>query len=403
MLETKRSETSVNMPKEIWWLVIGMAINITGASFLWPLNTIYMNEELDKSLSTAGLVLMVNSFGMIVGNLLGGTLFDKLGGYRTIMLGTIVSLCATILLNFFHGWPWYAIWLIMLGFGGGMIIPAIYAMAGAVWPQGGRQTFNAIYLAQNIGVALGAALGGFVAELSFNYIFMANLAMYVIFFFIALFQFNMDYQATVKHQETLENVAHIQNKKHFTALILLCVMFALCWIAYVQWQTTIASFTQSIGISMSQYSLLWTVNGVLILVGQPLILPIIHLIKGQLKKQLYFGLVVFILSFFVTSFATSFSIFVVGMVIMTFAEMFVWPAVPTIANNLAPKGREGVYQGIVNSASTVGKAFGPLVGGILVDVFNMQIMFLSMIGLLVIAMAFLTIYDRKVDPKTLYR
>ncbi|ELN1776670.1 MFS transporter [Staphylococcus pseudintermedius] len=393
----------MNMPKEIWWLVIGMAINITGASFLWPLNTIYMNEELDKSLSTAGLVLMVNSFGMIVGNLLGGTLFDKLGGYRTIMLGTIVSLCATILLNFFHGWPWYAIWLIMLGFGGGMIIPAIYAMAGAVWPQGGRQTFNTIYLAQNIGVALGAALGGFVAELSFNYIFMANLAMYVIFFFIALFQFNMDYQATVKHQETLENVAHIQNKKHFTALILLCVMFALCWIAYVQWQTTIASFTQSIGISMSQYSLLWTVNGVLILVGQPLILPIIHLIKGQLKKQLYFGLVVFILSFFVTSFATSFSIFVVGMVIMTFAEMFVWPAVPTIANNLAPKGREGVYQGIVNSASTVGKAFGPLVGGILVDVFNMQIMFLSMIGLLVIAMAFLTIYDRKVDPKTLYR
>ncbi|EMC0286330.1 TPA: MFS transporter [Staphylococcus pseudintermedius] len=393
----------MNMPKEIWWLVIGMAINITGASFLWPLNTIYMNEELDKSLSTAGLVLMVNSFGMIVGNLLGGTLFDKLGGYRTIMLGTIVSLCATILLNFFHGWPWYAIWLIMLGFGGGMIIPAIYAMAGAVWPQGGRQTFNAIYLAQNIGVALGAALGGFVAELSFNYIFMANLAMYVIFFFIALFQFNMDYQATVKHQEMLENVAHIQNKKHFTALILLCVMFALCWIAYVQWQTTIASFTQSIGISMSQYSLLWTVNGVLILVGQPLILPIIHLIKGQLKKQLYFGLVVFILSFFVTSFATSFSIFVVGMVIMTFAEMFVWPAVPTIANNLAPKGREGVYQGIVNSASTVGKAFGPLVGGILVDVFNMQIMFLSMIGLLVIAMAFLTIYDRKVDPKTLYR
>ncbi|EIS6447471.1 MFS transporter [Staphylococcus pseudintermedius] len=393
----------MNMPKEIWWLVIGMAINITGASFLWPLNTIYMNEELDKSLSTAGLVLMVNSFGMIVGNLLGGTLFDKLGGYRTIMLGTIVSLCATILLNFFHGWPWYAIWLIMLGFGGGMIIPAIYAMAGAVWPQGGRQTFNAIYLAQNIGVAIGPALGGFVAELSFNYIFMANLAMYVIFFFIALFQFNMDYQATVKHQETLENVAHIQNKKHFTALILLCVMFALCWIAYVQWQTTIASFTQSIGISMSQYSLLWTVNGVLILVGQPLILPIIHLIKGQLKKQLYFGLVVFILSFFVTSFATSFSIFVVGMVIMTFAEMFVWPAVPTIANNLAPKGREGVYQGIVNSASTVGKAFGPLVGGILVDVFNMQIMFLSMIGLLVIAMAFLTIYDRKVDPKTLYR
>ncbi|MBA8771523.1 MULTISPECIES: MDR family MFS transporter [Staphylococcus] len=392
----------MKMPKEIWWLVIGMAINITGASFLWPLNTIYMSQALGKSLSTAGVVLMVNSFGMIAGNLLGGTLFDKLGGYRTIMLGTVISLCATLLLNLFHGWPWYAVWLIMLGFGGGMIIPAIYAMAGAVWPQGGRQTFNAIYLAQNIGVALGAALGGVVAELSFNYIFMANLAMYVVFFFIALFNFNMDYHATVKQHDTIEEIAHLQNKKHFNALLLLCVMFACCWITYVQWQTTIASFTQSIGISMSQYSLLWTINGVLILIGQPLITPIVQFFKGQLKKQLYFGLFVFILSFLVTSFAKSFSIFVVGIVIMTFAEMFVWPAVPTIANALAPKGRQGVYQGIVNSASTVGKAFGPLIGGILVDLFNMQVMFLSMIGLLVIAMIFLSIYDRKVDPKILY-
>ena len=45
-------------------------------------------------------------------------------------------LCSTTLLNLFHGWPWYAIWLVLLGFGGGMIVPAIYAMAGAVWPNG---------------------------------------------------------------------------------------------------------------------------------------------------------------------------------------------------------------------------------------------------------------------------
>ncbi|MCE3363421.1 MFS transporter, partial [Staphylococcus aureus] len=69
------------------------------------------------------------------------------------------------------------------------IIPAIYAMAGAVWPNGGRQTFNAIYLAQNIGVAVGAAMGGFVAEFSFNYIFLANLIMYVVFALVAVTQF----------------------------------------------------------------------------------------------------------------------------------------------------------------------------------------------------------------------
>ena len=82
-----------------------------------------MKEELGKSLTIAAIVLMVNSFGMVVGNLLGGSLFDKLGGYRTIMIGTVTCLISTTLLNFFHGWPWYAIWLVLLGFGGGMIVP----------------------------------------------------------------------------------------------------------------------------------------------------------------------------------------------------------------------------------------------------------------------------------------
>ena len=95
-------------------------------------------------------------------------------------------------------------WLVLLGFGGGMIVPAIYAMAGAVWPNGGRQTFNAIYLAQNIGVALGAALGGFVAEFSFNYIFMANLIMYVLFAIVAITQFNLEINAKFKPQDSID-------------------------------------------------------------------------------------------------------------------------------------------------------------------------------------------------------
>ena len=100
-----------------------------------------------------------------------------------------------------------------------MIVPAIYAMAGAVWPNGGRQTFNAIYLAQNIGVALGAALGGFVAEFSFNYIFMANLIMYVLFAIVAITQFNLEINAKFKPQDSID-LKSKENKKRFTACLL---------------------------------------------------------------------------------------------------------------------------------------------------------------------------------------
>lgn len=387
----------MNMLKSVWWLVIGMALNITGSSFLWPLNTIYMNEELNKSLTVAGLVLLINSMGMVAGNLLGGTLFDKLGGYKTILLGTAICLFSTTLLNLFHGWPWYAVWLVLLGFGGGLIIPAIYAMAGAVWPNGGRQTFNAIYLAQNIGVALGAALGGFVAELSFNYIFIANLCMYILFAIVAIFNFNINLEVKVKPNDSLTLFAK-ENRPQLLSLLLICAMFSICWIAYIQWESTIASFTQQINISMGQYSLLWTVNGILILVAQPLILPIIRLLKGNLKYQIYIGIAIFILSFFVTSFAQQFSIFMIGMVILSLGEMFVWPAVPAIAHKLAPTGKEGAYQGYVNSASTIGKAIGPVFGGVIVDTFNMQIMFLAMMALLFIALGFVYLFG-KADAK----
>ena len=289
---------------------------------------------------------------------------------------------STTLLNFFHGWPWYAVWLVALGFGGGMIVPAIYALAGAVWPQGGRQTFNAIYLAQNLGVAIGAASGGFVAELSFNYIFIANLLMYVAFAIVAMTQFKINLDVKVKSTDAMSLLSKAY-RPQFIALTLLCVMF-----------------TQEINISMSQYSLLWTVNGIMILVAQPLILPVIRLLKGNLKYQMLVGIVIFILSFFVTSFAEQFSIFMVAMIILTLGEMFVWPAVPTIANQLAPKGKEGSFQGYVNSAATVGKAFGPLIGGVVVDSFNMQAMFLSMIVLLLIALVFLLIYDKKLPKDT---
>ncbi len=86
--------------------------------------------------------------------------------------------------------------------------------------------------------------------------------------------------------------------------------------------------------------------------------------------------------------------FVIGMVILTIGEMFVWPAVPTVANMLAPEGRVGTYQGIVNSTATLGRAIGPVVGGVVVDLYNMEAMFGVMIVLLVVSFGFLKIYDR---------
>jgi MFS family permease len=387
------------MPRALWLLIIGMVVNVTGSSFLWPLNTIYIHDHLGKSLSVAGVVLMLNSAASVIGNLYGGSLFDKIGGYKSIILGISITLTALIGLTFWHDWPAYIVFQIIIGFGTGIIFPSMYAMAGSVWIEGGRKAFNAIYVAQNLGVALGASLGGIVAAHSFQLIFLANTIMYVLFLLIAIFGYKGILVDSGKQATIDLNVPAGKNKKNLTALLILCTGYLLCWVAYVQWQTTIASYTQEIHISLTQYSLLWSINGALIVVGQPLLNSVLKHLTASLKLQMIIGIVIFIVSFLVAGKATLFSGFLVGMIILTIGEMFIWPAVPTVAFDLAPKGREGFYQGIVNSTATGGRMIGPLLGGMLVDMYNMSALFIVLIGLFLIAIVTTLLYDRILKTK----
>jgi MFS family permease len=272
----------------------------------------------------------------------------------------------------------------------------MYAMVGAAWPEGGRKAFNAIYVAQNLGVAIGTALGGIVADFNINYIFSANLLLYIIFFLVALFGFRdigVPKQLKEAHVEKAE-----KQKFSFTpsmkALMIVCVAYVLCWLVYVQWQTTIASEMQNLHIGLKKYSLLWTINGALIVLAQPIVSTAIRKFELSMRKQMLFGIGFFIASTILVSTADQFSMFMTGMIILTIGEMFVWPAVPTIANMLAPKDRIGMYQGIVNSAATVGRMLGPVIGGTLVDTFNMRVLFIILVVFLVISMVFSVLYER---------
>jgi len=384
------------MPRTLWILVIGMAINVTGSSFLWPLNTIYVHDHLGKSLSIAGVVLMLNSGVGIIGNLVGGMLFDKLGGFKSVMLGIVTTLLAVVGLVFFHSWPHYAIFLTLVGFGVGIVFPVCYAYAGAIWPEGGRRAFNAIYVAQNVGVAIGAALGGLIASFSFEYIFIGNALMYIIFFFIMFFGLkNVKVDHARGNEQEKSVIKGVVNRTRWYALVTLCVGYLLCWLSYVQWTTTIAAYTQELDISLKQYSVLWTLNGALIVLAQPLLSKLLDRWMDRLKLQMLIGFAIFTVSFVILLKASLFWHFVVAMVVLTIAEMLVWPAVPTVASKLAPEGREGFYQGFVNSTATAGRMIGPLLGGFIVDVAGIEQLLLLLIVFLLICIFTTLVYDRK--------
>lgn len=385
------------MPKNIWLLVIAITVNTTGASFLWPLNTIYMHNELGKSLAFAGLILMFSSAASITGNLIGGVLFDKFSAYKTIIYGTLIVLVASTILVFFHDIGPYSVLLVIIGFGSGITWPVMFAMAGSVWPEGGRRAFNALYVGNNLGVALGATFGGYIASISFNYIFIANAVVFIVFFLFVFFTFkDMDQSRDPQmHTTVIKQSGKIKDKSAFIALIILCGGFFATWLAYSQWQSTISSHTQDIGIPLDQYSMLWAINGFLIVLGQPLIKWITSVVTSQ-KKHIYIGSVILFVSFVVVMFAEGFTMFAVAMIILTIGEMLVWPAIPSLANELAPKGRVGFYQGFVNSVGAAGRMVGPLIGGFIVDVYNIHLLFFILLAVLLIPFITTRIFDRGV-------
>lgn len=357
-----------------------------------------MTQVLGQTLTASGFVLMINAGAGVLGSLIGGRLFDKLGAYRTILIGASMSASSSILLaSFFESYVLYALFLAGMGFGSGMMAPSMYALAGSLWPDGGRRPFNAIYVAQNVGVSLGTALIGVVTLVRLTDVFIANAIVHVFMLGFIAFFFRKWRGAMGRTADlTGASSKKIPFKKQYRihALLLVCAGFLISWIGYTQWQANVSVHIQEIGIGLPLYSLLWTINGLLIVFAQPFISWIIKRCNLTMKNQLTLGMIIFGLSYLVLTQASVFSMFLVAMLILTIGEMFVWPAVPTIANKLAPKGREGAYQGIVNSISTGGRMIGPLLGGLIVDYYSIELLFFIVSGLLFLSIPLVRLYER---------
>src|SRR5690349_11597209 len=100
----------------VWLLGVGCFLNIGALSFLWPLNSIYIHIHLGKPLAVAGLVLLLNSAGGSVGQLLGGSLFDRIGARPVLLIGLTSSAVLIALPGLINSWPLYVTVMCLFGF-----------------------------------------------------------------------------------------------------------------------------------------------------------------------------------------------------------------------------------------------------------------------------------------------
>ena len=364
---------------ELKWLLLGMFFGSIGNSFVWPLTTIYMHQQLHESLTVSGIVLLFYSGANVVGSYISGLLFDKRNPRHLMLAGVSLATVVIATMIFFNDWPIYAILLTAIGFFNGWIITMVNSF-GTKLRMDGRYVFNMLYFANNLGMVIGTTIVGPLYQYAHGNIsplFSITTVLYVLFTLVVFFYFHED-----PHPQPVDEARFKSDEPAVTKIpranlwiswiffITLCIV----WTMYEQWSSNLSVFMTSQGISMTKYSLLWTLNGVLIVLIQ-LFLTWLNRFYNNPYAQVYVGIFTVGLSFVLLLFATNYLWFVIAMIILTIGEATAFPTMPAIVNSLSPVEVKGKYQGILNAFSSLGKAFGPLFGGLVIGAASYHVLF----------------------------
>lgn len=355
-----------DIPRPVLVLILGGFIQSVGNSFMWPLNSIFMHNVLGRSLTEAGLLIAAQALLTLIGQFISGFLADQFGARRVMLFGLIGAILSVGMIGLFPVWEVYAPSLLFFGLSIAFVFVPLNALVTSLWPEGGRRGFNLLYIFNNAGVAVGTAIGGLVATFSFRLVFLSNAFSFLLYLLLVLLMIPVLHpkEESSAQKSQREPLLH---DRGFPVLLPLCGGMFLVWAAYIQLSTFLPVIMTELGFSLPQYSILWTINGILIVTLQPVINWIIRHWAHSLSRQFYLACFLIASAFLILFFRLPYYSYILMMLILTLGEMLILPALPTAAAQIAPEGKSGAYQGITAGASSGGRVLGPLLGGVVYD------------------------------------
>jgi len=356
----------LDIPRAVLVLIIGGFIQSTGNSLMWPLNSLFMHTVLGRTLTEAGTLLAIQSAVALLAQFMSGFLADRFGAKRIMIIGLVGAVLSVGSIGVFPVWRVYVPAFILFGLAQAFIFIPRYALLQSIWPEGGRRGFNLFYVSNNAGVAVGTAIGGMIAQVSFRLIFSLNAAAFLIYLLLLIIGVS-ERNAPIQLIPPKQRTERLTKDKGFKVLLTLGGGIFFVWGAYIQLVTILPVVMNQLGYSLFSYSVLWTLNGVFIVTLQPIINWVIDIWAQSFKRQFYLASVLLSIGFAILLAKFPYVSYIIAMLIITLGEMLILPAVPAAAAHLAPQGKEGAYQGIIGGATSGGRMVGPLLGGIMYD------------------------------------
>lgn len=349
-------------------------VNAIGTSILWPLTTLYVHHVLGRSYGEAGMVLLFQALAGIIGQLAGGALYHRLGPKNLIVWSMLLSAVLIGLVIFTQDYWIYVIMTSIYGLMNGIAMPSINAYIGFRWKEHRRKLYNDIYVGNNLGLAIGASVGGIIASYSFSLTYVVT-ALSTLAFGVFLIYFmkaggdglSMENGGSQVKQLAIDDSSLLDKLRNIRMYLFLGLGSMLFFIALMVWNSGIAPYLTEQGHSLSMYSLLWSINGIVIFAGQPITNWIKRQLNGLLGLEVVASSVCYTIGFvFIAIFHESYLFLVIGMIICTLGEMLLLPVIPTFFSEKSGRSAP-FYMGIVGGFGSAGRMIAPTIYGMIYD------------------------------------
>jgi len=397
LLRSRIDATRRQYPNQFWLLFWGLMISTVGSSMIWPFLMIYVNRRLNLPLATATTLLSVNAICGLVFAFIAGPVTDRLGR-KWVMA---VSLAATGLgyLMMSQANSFFAFVFIMAWNGSVQPLYRVGAdamMADLIPSEQRMDAYSLLRTSSNIGVALGPAIGGFIASSSYTIAFLLAAAGLITYSLLVTFLANETLPrrdgALSRTPERLGGYNRVLKDRKFVVFSFNYTLTQIC--AALIWVLLGVYAYQNFHVTESQYGFIPTTNALMVVFFQLIVTRISK--RYPPLRALAVGTLFYALGVGSVAFGQGFWGFWLSMVIVTIGELITTPTATTLAANLAPADMRGRYMSIYGLTWGAAVGIGPVLGGLLSDNFGpitiwyggLVIGLISVLGFILIARRF---------------
>lgn len=355
-----------------WLLALVMFINQSGSMVL-PFLGVYMTTVLEFSLKNAGIVLSTFGVGSILGSFVGGWLTDKFGSFKIQAFSLFFSIPFYLILPFFDNFITLCISIFFLSFIKELFRPANSASVSYyAKPENLIRAFSLNRMALNLGYSIGPAIGGFLAAVSYHFLFYTNAFMSLIAGILFIWYFKNRKGHAPDKSNGVKSEAQIKVKSAYADRTFLIFSFFIAIYAFCFFQilNTLPLFYKDIArMTEKEIGFLMAFNGIVVFVLE---MALVHFAekKFSLSTNMIIGSLFCGAAFLILLPSAAIILLYASIFLISISEILVMPFASTVAVNRSVTANRGSYMGLNGISFSIAFVTSPLIGTYIAETYG---------------------------------